>query len=78
MTSRDATVRFGEHYSSIGTGKELLRYRVIDGATGLTKNGARVFEQNVINQLGLQSKGGGLLNKINSISQKKWLQYGIK
>lgn len=68
ITGRAATVRFGEHLSTIGTGKELLRYRVIDGATGLSKTQAKIWEQTLINQYGLQKNGGLLLNKINSIA----------
>jgi hypothetical protein len=76
-TSKDAAIKFGEHINS-GTAKSLLDYRVIDGATNLTKAQARVWEQTIINELGLQSKGGQLLNEINSIAPKNWLQYGIK
>jgi RHS repeat-associated protein len=78
ITSRDAAVRFGEHLNSVGTGKELLRYEVIEGAIGLTKKQARIWEQTLINKYGLGKNGGQLLNKINSISPKKWWKYGIK
>lgn len=77
ITGRDAAVRFGEHLNS-GTARSLLDYRVIDGATGLSKTGARVWEQTLINQYGLQKNGGMLLNKVNSIAPKYWWQYGIK
>ncbi|MEZ4912396.1 MAG: hypothetical protein R2774_16220 [Saprospiraceae bacterium] len=77
ITGRDAAVRFGEHLNS-GTARSLLDYRVIDGATGLSKTGARVWEQTLINQYGLQKNGGMLLNKVNSIAPKNWWQYGIK
>jgi len=73
ITGRDAAVRFGEHLSS-GTAKSLLQYRVVDGATGLTRTGARVWEQTLINQNGLNN----LLNVRNSIAPKYWFQYGIK
>ncbi len=73
ITKRVPGVRFGEHLNS-GTAKSLLRYEVIDGATGLTRTQARVWEQTLINQYGL----GNLLNKRNSISPKYWEQYGIK
>jgi hypothetical protein len=76
ITSRDALVRWGEHAAAIGTGKELLQYRVI--GEGLTKIAARVGEQIRINASGLQKNGGELLNKTNSIASKYWSQYGIK
>lgn len=77
ITGRDVAVRFGEHLNS-GTARSLLDYRVIDGATGFSKTGARVWEQTLINQYGLQKNGGMLLNKVNSIAPKNWWQYGIK
>jgi len=77
VTGRDAAVRFGEHLNS-GTARSLLDYRVIDGATGLSKMQTRIWEQTLINQYGLQKNGGMLLNKINSIAPKYWFQYGIK
>lgn len=79
ITSRDAAVRWGEHYNSIGSGKELLDYRILEGATNLTKSQARILEQGIINQYGLVGqKGGQLLNKINSIAPKNWLKFGIR
>lgn len=77
ITERQAAVRFGEDLSS-GTAKSLLRYEVVPGATNLSRTGARVWEQTLINQYGLQKNGGLLLNKINSISPANWWQYGIK
>ena len=77
ITGRDAAIRFGEHWNS-GTARSLLDYRVIDGAAGLSKTGAKVWEQTLINQYGLQKNGGMLLNKINSIAPKNWFQFGIK
>lgn len=74
---REATIRFGEHLSS-NSAKSLLRYEVIPGAENLSRIGARVWEQNLINQYGLQRNGGFLLNKINSISPKNWWLFGIK
>lgn len=71
ITSRDAALRFAEHAAGGGE-KGSLFFRTIDGATGLSKSGARVMEQNLINQWGLQKNGGQLLNKMNSISPKKW------
>jgi hypothetical protein len=41
MTGRDPSLRFREHVRS-GTGRSLLDYRVVDGATGLTKKQARI------------------------------------
>ena len=78
ITSRNPIVRFGEHLNAIGTGKELLRYEVIPAATKLSRIGARVYEQKLIIRYGLQKNGGQLLNKINSISPKKWVLYGVK
>ena len=78
ITERAPAVRFAEHLNSVKTGKEFLQYRVIDGATGLTRTQARVWEQNLINQLGLQgTPGGQLLNKINSIAPKNWGTFGV-
>lgn len=77
ITGRDAAVRFGEHLGS-NTAKSFLRYEVIPGATNLSKTGARIWEQNLINQFGLSKNGGQLLNKINSIAPKNWLKFGIK
>ena len=76
ITEREAVVRFGEHLSS-GTAKSFLRYEVVPGATNLSRTGARVWEQTLINQYGLQKNGGLLLNKINSIAPKNWWQHGI-
>jgi hypothetical protein len=77
ITEREATVRFSEHLNS-GTAKSLLRYEVIDRANGLSRTGAKVWEQKLINQYGLGKNSGQLLNKINSIAPKYWSQYGIK
>jgi RHS repeat-associated protein len=77
ITERNPLIRFGEHLNALGTGKELLRYRAINGATGLSKIQARVWEQTLINQYGLGKNGGQLLNKINSIAPKYWWQHGI-
>lgn len=77
ITERAANVRFAEHLGAVGTGRELLRYEVIPTATGLTRDAARVMEQNLINQYGLGRNGGQLLNKINSIAPRNWAKYGI-
>jgi len=77
ITEREAGVRFAEHAAS-GTNRAFLRYEVIPGATGLSRDAARVWEQNIINQYGIQKTGGQLLNKMNSIAPQNWLKYGIK
>ncbi|MDI5950259.1 RHS repeat-associated core domain-containing protein [Flavobacterium yafengii] len=74
ITERVPDVRFGEHFNSIGTGKELLRYEVIDGMENLSRINARILEQSLINQAGKSN----LLNIRNSIAPKYWVQYGIK
>ena len=71
-------IQFAEHLGSVGTGKENLIYRVIDGAKDLSKEQAKVLEQTLINQYGIQKNGGQLINKMNSISPKKWEANGIK
>ena len=57
--------------------RSLLEYRVVKGAEGLTKMQARIWEQKLILQNGGKN-GGQLLNKINSIAEKYWEQYGIR
>lgn len=74
ITGRDAAIRFSEHLKALGTGRELLRYSVVEGTGQLTKLTARIMEQNIINFHRLIN----LLNKINSISPQKREQYGIK
>lgn len=74
ITSRNTAVRFAEHAAGGGE-KGSLIFQEIKGATGLSKSSARVMEQNLINQYGLQRNGGQLLNKINSISPSKWGNY---
>ncbi|AWG26262.1 hypothetical protein [Flavobacterium kingsejongi] len=71
ITSRIPALRFAEHLGSVGTGKENLIYRVIDGAKDLSKEQAKVLEQTLINQYGIQKNGGQLINNMNSISPKK-------
>ena len=46
-------VRFDEHHGS-GTERAGLKYEPIE--SGLTKNQARIMEQNLINQYGMQKK----------------------
>jgi len=76
ITSRKPFVRFAEHLSSMGQ-RASLRYEVIEGATNLTKEQAKVLEQTLINQYQLQKNGGQLFNKINSIAPKRWGAYGL-
>ncbi|MBX3102795.1 MAG: hypothetical protein KF690_09825 [Bacteroidetes bacterium] len=73
ITERAPAIRFGEHISS-GTVKSLLDYRVVPGATNLSRLDARIIEQKLINQHGLNN----LLNIRNSIAPKYWFKYGIK
>jgi len=77
ITKRTPTVRFAEHLGS-GTNKALLRYEANPGASNLSRTGARVFEQRLINQYGLGKNGGQLFNEINSISPSRWHFYGIR
>tara|TARA_R110000868_G_scaffold111773_1_gene301513 strand:+ start:10167 stop:16553 length:6387 start_codon:yes stop_codon:yes gene_type:complete len=74
ITERVPDVRFSEHLNSIGTGKEFLDYKVIDGMENLSRINARILEQSLINQAGKSN----LLNIRNSIAPKYWSQYGIK
>ncbi len=74
ITKRAPEVRWAEHRGARSASN--LRYRVVDGTGKLGRNAARVWEQNLINQYG-GPKGGQLLNKINSISPKKWAEFGV-
>lgn len=76
ITSRNPLVRFVEHLNSMGQ-RSTLRYEVIEGASKLTKEQAKILEQTLINQYGLQKNGGQLINKINSIAPQKWGAYGL-
>lgn len=71
ITKRSPEVRWAEHYSS-GTERANLRFNVV--SSGLTRMDARIQEQTLINQYGLEN----LYNKINSISPYYWEHYGIK
>jgi hypothetical protein len=75
ITERDPQVRFDEHLNS-GTERATLDYRPIE--SGLSKMQARIMEQNLINQYGMQKNGGQLLNLRNSIAPKYWDKYGVK
>jgi RHS repeat-associated protein len=76
ITRRDALVRFTEHLNS-GTSRALLDYYVIDGATGLSRIEARVWEQYLIKYHKLENSGGQLINKINSIAERYWILYDL-
>ncbi|TWI98619.1 RHS repeat-associated protein, partial [Mucilaginibacter frigoritolerans] len=73
ITSREVTTRWAEHIAAGGE-KSLLRFETVEGATGLTRQQARIWEQNLINSHGLDN----LLNKINSIAPKNWSTFGIQ
>lgn len=75
-TSQPFATRFAQHAAKGGE-KGSLFFREIEGASGMTLQQARVAEQNLINQFGLQKNGGQLLNKINSIAPKNWTQFGV-
>lgn len=68
--------RFGEHWSSL-TPKSNLDFRVVEGATGLSRIQARIIEQNLINSYKMQQLNGTLYNKINSIAPRYWNGWGI-
>ncbi len=71
ITKRDPQVRFYEHLRSNSPRADLI-YEPIVG--GLSKTNAHIWEQNLINQYGLNN----LYNKINSIEPKYWPQYNIQ
>jgi hypothetical protein len=72
ITKRAPAIRWAEHAASDGP-KSSLFYRTVEGGVGLTRTQARVMEQTLINQHGLDN----LYNQINSIAPKNWWQYGI-
>lgn len=74
ITSRGVAARASEHLRAVGTGKELLKYRVVKGYEGLTKLDARIIEQKLINNKGLAN----LLNKRNEIAKRFWKMHGIE
>ncbi len=61
--TNDFARRVGEHLSQKG-----ITIEAIPGLNNLTKIDARGVEQVLIESAGLQSQGGTLINKINSIS----------
>ena len=73
MTGRNPEVRWGEHKRS-GTPKAELEYSIVKGGMNLSRQQARILEQQLINQNGLPN----LYNRINSISPKYWESLGIK
>ena len=60
------------------TKRNTLEYRLVQRATSLTKNQARILEQQYINLYGLEKNGGQLYNQINSIAPKYWNNFSIK
>ena len=66
-----------EHLSS-NTKRNTLEYRLVQRATNLTKNQARILEQQYINLYGLEKNGGQLLNQINSIAPSRWNSFNIR
>ena len=76
LTRRDKNIRFAEHKRS-GTNKAGLDFDVIPGRTGLTKMDARIVEQNLINQHGMQRHGGTLFNQRNSIAPRDWGHWNV-
>ena len=77
-TGRSLRVRANEHLRAVGTGRELLEYRLLSSRITSSQLEARVMEQRLINQYGLGRHGGQLLNKYNSISPKYWDLYSIR
>lgn len=73
ITSREPSVRWNEHFRS-NTSKSTLRFESIINSFDLSRTNARIWEQNLINQYGLEN----LYNKINSISPTYWNQFNIK
>jgi hypothetical protein len=74
----DEARRFADHLAATGTGRDLLRYQVAEGARFMTRLEARIWEQTQITKLGMQKFGGQLLNLRNEIAKKYWDLYGIK
>lgn len=74
ITNRIPALRWAEH-AAAGGERGALIFQELNGASNLSKSGARVIEQNLINQYGLQKNGGQLLNKINSIAPKNWKNF---
>ena len=66
-TNREPSIRFSEHANS-GTARANLDYETLPGSDSLSATQKRLYEQNLIDQYGLQKNGGQLVNKMNSIS----------
>ena len=77
ITKRNPEIRWAEHLAS-NTKRNTLRYELVQEATGLTKNQARILEQQYINLYGLEKNGGQLLNQINSIAPSRWNSFNIR
>lgn len=73
ITSRGTSVRGAEHAAD--PSKFGLQIKLV--GSNMTKYQARVWEQQQINQLGMQKNGGQLINKINSISPNRWAEFGL-
>lgn len=54
--------------------RQSLTNSLSGAATGLSQTNAHIWEQNLINQYGLNN----LYNKINSIAPRYWPQYNIR
>jgi len=78
ITKRDVEIRWDEHLKMAKDGKQFLDYSTLTKDRRLTKLGARIMEQNLINTYRLGKDGGQLLNRINSISPKYWAPLEIK
>ena len=78
ITMRDVEVRALEHMASKDARKAVLSFVKYEGAEGLTKDAARVIEQNLINIHGFEKNGGALYNRINSIAENLWPIFGVK
>ena len=77
ITKRNPEIRWAEHLAS-NTERNTLEYHLVQEATGLTKNQARIIEQQYINLYGLEKNGGQLLNQINSIAPSRWNSFNIR
>jgi hypothetical protein len=74
----DQARRFADHLAATGTGRDLLKYQVAEGARFMTRLEGRIWEQTQIMKFGMQKSGGQLLNLRNEIAKKYWDLYGIK
>lgn len=74
ITRREPEIRFSEHLRS-GTERANLKYYI--RIQNLSYIDARIMEQQYINFFKMQSQGGVLYNKINSVAPKYWNDLGI-